>query len=140
MDVSAVITRLAAQLSGFVVVAGAADLDAAIELAPATPAAYVLPLAETADAPALISVHEQRVVQAFGVVLVVSNLRDATGAAAAAELATRRQAVRAALVGWVPDAATGLPVGFTGGRLLQFRDGRLWWADDFELTTYYRTP
>lgn len=135
MDVTPIITRLRGQLAGagFVTIAGAADLDAAIEGAPSTPAAYVLPLAEQGEAPDLAGRHHQRLVQAFGVVLVVSNLRDATGAAAAAELAARRQAVRLALLGWAPDASNGEPVAFSAGRLLQFRDARLWWTDEFRL-------
>lgn len=135
MDTSAVIARLAAQLSGFVVVAGAADLDAAIETAPAAPAAYVLPLAESAAESDLATLVHQRLVQEFAVVIVVANLRDARGAAAAAELTARRAAVRAALLGWVMDAATGEPVTFVTGRLLQFRDARLWWSDEYRVMT-----
>lgn len=139
MDVSPIIARLGAQAPGFVVIAGAADLDAAIELAPATPAAYVLPLAESAADSDLATIVHQRTALEFAVVLVVSNLRDAQGAAAAAELATRRAAVRAALLGWAPDAANGEPVSFTSGRLLQFRDARLWWTDEYRVMTDLRS-
>lgn len=133
MDVGPIIARLAGQLSGFPVIAGAADLDAAIETAPATPAAYVLPLAETADENDLAGIVHQRLVQDFAVVLVVANLRDARGAAAAAELAARREAVRAALLGWVADTPSGEAVTFVSGRLLQFRDARLWWSDEYRV-------
>jgi len=139
VDVTPVIARLAQQAAGFVVVAGAADLDAAIETAPATPAAYVLPLAESAAASDLTPVVAQRVVMSFGVVLVVANLRDARGAAAAAALERHRAAVRQALLGWVPDAATGEPVEYAGGRLLQFRDQRLWWSDEYRVVGYLRS-
>lgn len=139
MDVTPIITRLKAQLSGFVAVGGAADVDQAIEHAPATPAAYVMPLAESAEEPSLIGLHQQRLALDFGVLIVISNLRDPSGAAAAAELATRRAAVRTALMGWVPDADTGEPVFFVGGRLLQFRDQRLWWTDEFRVFTHYRS-
>lgn len=139
MDVSPFITRLAAQLTGFTAIAGAADLDAAIEALPNAPAAYVLPLAETAEESALLGVTDQRITQDVGVVLVVSNLRDAAGSAAAAELAARRLAVRGALVGWVPDPVNGEPVQFVGGALLQFAQSRLWWRDVFRVTTYYRS-
>ena len=140
MDVTPIITRLQAQLSGFVAIAGAADMDAAIEAAPATPAAYVVPLAETADDPDLAGAHHQRVLQEFGVVLVVANLRDATGRAAAVDLATRRLALRTALLGWAPDASNGEVVAFTSGALLQFRDARLWWRDVFRVMTDFRSP
>ncbi len=139
MDVTPIITRLRAQLTGWVAIAGAADAAAAVENSPATPAAYVVPLAETADAPDLVGVHHQRLMQEFGVVIVVSNLREPTGAAAAAELAARRLAVRAALLGWVPDASTGETVAFVAGRLLEFRDQRLWWTDEFRVMTDYRS-
>jgi hypothetical protein len=140
MDVGPVIARLGEQLAGFPVIAGAAALDIAIETAPpATPAAYVLPLAETAADSDLASIVHQRVVQDFAVVLVVANLRDARGAAAAAELAARRAAVRAALLGWVIDAAGGEAVTFVGGRLLQFRDAQLWWSDDYRVMTDLRS-
>ena len=67
--------------------------------------------------------------------LVVSNVRDTTGEAAAAELADRRLLVRAALLGWVPETAAGEAVAFAGGRLLQFREARLWWTDEWRVTT-----
>jgi hypothetical protein len=136
MDVTPFIARLRAQLTGFVLIAGSADADAARAHAPATPAAYVIPLAENASGSRLLSVHEQRLEQEFGVVLVVANLRDATGAAAAVELHTRRLAVRSALLGWVPDTTTGEPVEFTGGALLEFREQRVWWQDEFRLKAY----
>jgi len=139
MDVSPIVTRLQAQLTGFVSIGASADADAAIDNAPATPAAYVVPLTETPDAPDLVGVHHQRLAQAFAVVLVVSNLRDVTGAAAAAELAAKRTALKAALLGWVPDASNAEAVAFAGGALLQFRDQRLWWRDVFTVMTDYRS-
>jgi hypothetical protein len=140
VDVTPIVTRLRAQLTGFPVIAASADADAAIDTAPATPAAYVVPLAETAEAPDLVGVHHQRLLQEFGVVLVVANLRDATGLAAAAELQTRRLAVRAALLGWAPDASNGEPVAFTSGAILQFKDSRLWWRDVFRVFADFRSP
>lgn len=139
MDTTPIITRLRAQLAGagFVAIAGAAELDAAIANTPNPPAAYVVPLAETAEAPDLAGVHHQRVLQEFAVVLVVSNLRDPAGAAAAAELQTRRLLVRSALLGWAPDAASAEVVGFVAGRMLQFVDQRLWWTDEFRVMTDY---
>lgn len=139
MDVTPIIDRLKTQLTGFVLIAGAADLDIAIDATPNAPAAHVMPLAETAEAPDLAGLHHQRVLQEFGVVVMVANLQDATGSAAAVELHARRLAVRAALVGWVPDPASGETVAFTGGRLLQFFNQRLWWMDQFRVLTDYRS-
>ncbi len=138
MDLSLIVDHLRARLSDLRSVGTSADLDAAIEGAPALPAAFVLPLAESAVDMGLIGQTGQRIAQAFGVLHVVSNKRDAQGGAALEALTPHRRALRAALVGWVVDAATGEPVTFTGGRLLRLDgDGRLWWIDEFELTTYY---
>ena len=138
MDLSLVVTRLQATLVGMKGIGASADLDMAIDGAPPTPSAFVMPLAESAvDADTLGSTN-QRIAQLFGVVHVVSNRRDAKGAAALDDLKTLRLNLRAALVGWVPDAATGEPVHFRAGKLLQLDgDGRLWWMDEFELLTYY---
>lgn len=141
MDTTPIITRLRAQLAGtgFVAIAGAAELDAVIDSTPNPPAAYVVPLAETAEAPDLAGVHHQRVLQEFGVVLVVSNLRDPAGAAATTELQARRLLVRGALLGWAPDASSAEGVSFVAGRVLRFVDRRLWWTDEFRVMTDYRS-
>lgn len=139
MDLSLIIARLKAQLVGFKQIGGAAELAAATDGAVTVPAAFVMPLAENAEANAFLSSHEQRITQAFAVVLVTANRRDATGAAALQELAPLRGQVRAALAGWAPDEE-GLPVEMTGGRTLSLDgDGRLWWSDEFTLHTYYRS-
>jgi hypothetical protein len=139
VDVSPVIARLRANLTGFTVVAGSADLEAATASNATTPAAYVMPLAESAEPNDMLGLTHQRLTLEFAVVTVVANLRDATGAAATADLNGKRMQVRAALVGWVPDASNGEPVTFTSGRLLQFRDSQLWWIDDFAVRADYRS-
>lgn len=140
MDTSPIIDRLQSSLAntGWVLIAGAAELDAAIDSTPAVPAAYVLPLAETAEPSDLVSLHSQRVLQGFAVVVCVANLRDPRGAAAAGDLHTRRMAVRAALVGWAPVPTDGEAVSFAAGRLLKFEAQRLWWTDEFTVLTTYR--
>ena len=139
MNLSPIVEHLRTQLVGLRTVGASADLDAAIEGAVAMPAAFVLPLAETGRDTRLLGITEQRITQSFGVLHVLSNRRDAPGSAALADLTTHRAALRTALVGWVPDASTGEPVLFTGGRLMRLDgDGRLWWIDEFELITHYR--
>ena len=138
MDLSLIVTRLKAELSALRTVGASADLDAAIDGVVALPAAFVMPLAESASDMGQLSSTGVRIVQAFGVLHCVSNRRDAQGGAALDDLKTPRANLRSALVGWVPDEATGEPVTFTGGRLLQLDgDGRLWWIDEFQLMTYY---
>ena len=141
MDLTFVLDRLKSQLSGIRQFGGAADLDAAITGSVTVPAVFVMPQTEAAEkTPMATGVVRQTFTPNWGVVLVVSNRRDASGAAALGDLAPLRQTVRQALVGWVPDEATGEPVYGTGGRLLRMDgDGRLWWVDSFELKTYFRS-
>lgn len=139
MDLAPVITRLKAQLTGVKQVGGAAELDAAADVAPPMPSAFVMPLAETGEPPSMAWIHEQRIAREFSVVLVLANRRDATGAAATQDLHALRMQVRAALLGWSPDPGTAEAVSFTRGRLLRFSDGRLWWADEFQSFITYRS-
>jgi len=141
MDLQFVIDRLKAQLSGIRQLGGAADLDTALNGSVSVPAVFVMPQAEKAAVTDMVTgLVRQTFAQNWGVILVVSNRRDATGAAALTDLALQRQAVRLALVGWVPDASTGEPVYATGGQLLSLDgEGRLWWVDSFELKTYFRS-
>lgn len=141
MDLSLIIERLQAELTGLRRVGASADLDAAMAGLVATPTAFVVPLAESAESDGLLSSVDQRITQNFSVIHVLNNRRDAGGAAALHDLHAFRQALRTALVGWVPDATNGEPVLYTGGRLLRLDgDGQLWWGDEFQLTSYYRSP
>lgn len=141
MDLSLVEARLKATLTGVKSVGTSVDLDAAIDGVVAVPAAFVLPLADSATPMDMTGSTNERETQAFGVVHVVSNRRDAQGAASLSDLNTLRLNLRNALVGWVPDAATGEPVHRAGGRLLRLDgNGRLWWIDEFQLITYYWSP
>ncbi len=138
MDLTLITARLKAQLTGLRSVGASADLEAAMGGLVATPSAFVLPLAEAGSPPDALAGMGQQVVQTFGVVHGIKNVRDQAGSAALEDLAALRANLRAALVGWVPDAATGEAVRFARGRLLKLDgDGRLWWMDEFELTTYY---
>jgi len=138
MDLSLIVARLKTELTALRSVGASADLDAAIEGVVAMPAAFVLPLAESSRDMGMTGATGQRIAQAFCVLHVLSNRRDAQGGAALDDLKVHRLALRQALVGWVPDEATGEPVTYTAGRLLRLDgDGRLWWIDEFELTTYY---
>lgn len=138
MDVTAIIDRLRDQLTGYVHIGGAADAAQAYGNAIAAPSVYVIPLAETGDAPDTLGVYRQDMTQQFGVVLVMQNLRDATGAAAAGELNQRRLDLRAALLGWAPNATEGEPVMFVAGRLLEMQQQQLWWQDEFSFKTHYQ--
>jgi hypothetical protein len=142
VDLMAVVVQhLRTALPELRAVGGSADLDAALEGAVALPAAFVLPLLEQARPLKLLGLAAQRVTVTFGVLHVLSNRRDARGAAALTDLHTHRRALRAALLGWVPDAETGEPVTFEGGRLMRLDDeGRLWWMDEFKAHQDERQP
>ena len=121
-------------------VGGSADFSVAeAALRNKLPAAFVIPLAEQASpnssATTLVS---QRVNQQFGVILAASNLRDATGEKALADIYAVRQQVMAALLGWIP-AGERSGMEFSGGHLQDMSDQVLWWQDDFNLDIYLRS-
>lgn len=130
-----VIAHLKTSVAALKKVAGAVDFaSAGMDLKTNLPAAYVLPLAEKADPNQLADGVLQKVGARFGVVIAVSNLRDARGEQAHSGLDPLRSAVIAALLGWAPSDAHD-PVEFVSGRILNFADGVLWWQDEF--TTAY---
>lgn len=137
MDVTPYVTRLRTRAAAdFAVISASADLDAAVNAPGAGNALYLIPLAESADEPTLVGIHTQRIEQLFGVVLCIGNVRDATGTAAAQDLAIKRALVRLALMGWVPAPTNGEPVEFVAGQILQFKEQRLWWQDVYRVVTY----
>lgn len=115
----------------------AADFQSAVESNPIdTPAVFVVELEETA-APSQFSdvVVSQRVRAAVGIVLVVKNLSDAKGVAARGELRALRQLVKDQVFGWQA-AAMYDPFERGHSHLLAFRDGHVWWQDQY-LTSFY---
>lgn len=135
-----VIARLKAQVTGMREIDGASSLDAAMRGAVSCPSAYAIPLTETGRELAHTGPVDQLITVLFGVLIVLDTARTAQGLDVLIELEAKRSQVRQALVGWVPDEDTGEPVTFAGGELVQFQgDGRLWWSDEFVLTTYYRS-
>lgn len=118
-------------------VTGTADFAAAREGLKSVPAAFVLPLMDRASASDTQdeSVILQYVAERFGVVLVVSNVRDAQGANAHDDLQSLRDAVIDSLLGWQPSAGYS-PVEYGGGRMLALNGNDLWWQVDF-VTGYY---
>ena len=134
------IGRLKAQVTGMREIDGASSLEAAMRGAVSCPSAYAIPLTETGRELAHTGPVDQLITVLFGVLIVLDTARTAQGLDVLIELEAKRRQVRQALVGWVPDEDTGEPVTFAGGELVQFQgDGRLWWSDEFVLTTYYRS-
>jgi len=140
MDLSLepVIARLKAQVAAFQNrVGGAADLGAALRELKQEPAAFVIPQTERASGNTLENGVSQRVAARFGVVIALSNLRDARGEKAQTELAPVRLSLFAALLGWAPDVDRD-PCEYAGGKILRLSDRVLWWQDNFETAYYLR--
>ena len=136
MDLSPIVARLRAQLTGFLAVGSAADLDAVGNGVVPAPSCYLVPVGEVAQPNGITGGFTQRVDVSFMVVIVSRNLVDATGAAALAGLEVLRHAVKAALVGWAPDAGNGDQVEFVSGDLVRFEQQLMWWADNFKFSTW----
>ncbi|HEU0282327.1 MAG TPA: hypothetical protein VFQ99_00965, partial [Gallionella sp.] len=121
---------------GFRKVLGAADFAAARDDLKMPPTAYVLPLSDRAAPNALVGLRvHQQVIERFGVVLAVENLRDVRGAAVNAALETLRRATIDSLLGFQP-AADYDPIQYGGGRLLMLDVAVIWWQLEF-ITGYY---
>lgn len=128
-------TIVTAGIPEFRKVAGAANFAAARDDLKMPPAAYVLPLQDTAGANQLGGgAILQPVKEQFGVALAVSNLRDVTGVAAQAELERLRRLVIDKLLGFVPGTEYE-PLEYAGGNILMMDASVLWWQLRF--TTGY---
>jgi hypothetical protein len=104
------------------------------------PAAYVIPLVERAgDADRATMVVVQKKQITFGVVLVLSPLKDPRGGAPIDDMETPRTAVNDALIGWTPDGMEQHCL-FAEGRLQFVGNGLLLWMDSFRTREAIRKP
>lgn len=135
MDMSPIIGRLEIlKPATFRRVAGALELAAVKSVAPQqSPALFVIPAAESASRPGLITDFRQTVRTAFEVVIAVRAVNDPTGAAGADAVEACRAAVRASLLGWLPPDAFE-PIEFVRGALVDLSDATVWWSDQYALT------
>lgn len=125
---------------GLKLVAGAAQFQLAADSNPtATPAAYVLPMAESPGDRQFSGDDIQKFDVSVAVVLVLKTVADPKGGAVLDDLKTLRDAVKTSLLGWVP--LTGY-TSLSRGRanLLAFKDGHLWWQDTYHSSFYERKP
>lgn len=128
------------QTLGVKLIGGAAAFQQAAEKNPAaTPACFAF-LADENPLPGKFSGTDiQRVDVVMPVVLVVRNVADATGEAAASDLQPLRDAVKTLLLGWVP-LENWQPFQRGRGHLMAFRDGHMWWQDIYTSTYFERKP
>lgn len=119
-------------------VAGSADYDLAIESNTfSAPCAYVVELSKSSSPNTRINGHLQLVTVKFGVMMIVSNQRDATGHAAHEDLQAVSLEVWNALCGWQPLEAN-MPIEHLAGRSSGSYDLDRFWADVFTTQFYYQ--
>ncbi len=114
----------------------AADFQHAAENNPTvTPACFVIPMDETPSPNQLGDIVIQRVRATVGIVLVVRNLTDAKGVASRIDLDALRKKVKDQVYGWQAKETLD-PFERGASHLLAFRDGHMWWQDQY-ITMYY---
>jgi len=121
-------------------VRGALDF-AALKAPPADasmPAAFVMPNNTRPGPNQLVGGVRQRLAETVSVVLMVRNLSDHRGGAAAADLAdVLIPLVRGLLIGWQPHSSFGA-ITHAGGRLVGATDGLVSWMEDFTSDHWHR--
>ncbi len=139
MQLAPIAARLQAQVSALKKVGLAAEFDAARkDVRPVPPAAFVLPLRETASGNEIENAISQRVTAQFAIVYAAQNLRDARGGQAHEDLDAIRVAGKTALLGWQPDPNHD-PCEYVGGELLGLDGPLVWWQDVFATAFYLRS-
>lgn len=142
MDVQPIVHRLRERLADLQLreIDAAAGLDAAMRGNRASPALYVIPLAERATQIPQTGPVDHLEHRMFGLVMVLDTLDFSRDTGSVVNLETLRMRAKRALVGWAMDDETGEPVTYQGGELLDFPgDGHLWWSDEFVMTGYFRS-
>lgn len=134
--IDALIARIKNTVPDIKFVGGAAEFQTAADNAPkVTPAVFVIQLEETPSPSADANIVIQRVHAVVGIILVVRNVSDNTGAAALASTEALRKAIKDQVFGWQAKPELD-PFERAGSHLLAFRDGHAWWQDAYS-TIYY---
>ena len=133
--VEALKTRTNATFAGRI--AGAAEFalispDAKL----AVPAAYVIPLDDSAQPNGSDNGYSQIVRDGFAVIVVLSNTADEIGKSSVAQIQPIRNVLNAALLSWKPDAEHG-PIEYEGGQLLDIDRARLYYQFEYACETEF---
>jgi hypothetical protein len=119
-------------------IGGAADLPLVSGETLAVPAAFVVPLAESASPNTLSAGLHQVITNRFGVVVCLDNartedggLREKRGLTAALELAAIRTWLFSRLLNWKPTWAWQ-PLEYSASRLIDMDRAMFWWIYEFE--------
>lgn len=135
---AAIQDRLEDQVAAFAKVDDAAAFSQVSAKPAQSPTAFVLPLAEQAGPSRTVQIVSQELVERFGIVIATSNRRERHGGAAARDIASLVASVRAALVGWSPDADHD-PVEYAAGRMMQADQGFVWFLCEFTTRSELRS-
>jgi len=131
-----IIARIKATVPAIKLVGEAADFQTAVENNPKiTPACFVIPLQEMPERAEFAGAMLQQVAVAVGVIIVIRNVADTTGAAAKANIDTLRKQIKDQLYGWKAETQLD-PFERGASNLLAFREGHMWWQDVY-LTSYF---
>lgn len=131
--VEALKTRCVSQFTGRV--AGAAEyqqLDPAAKMT--LPAAYVIPLDDSAEPNTSDNGYTQVIRDNFAVIVVLSNTVDEIGKASISQVIPARNALFSALLAWSPDDEHG-PIEYEGGNLLSIDRARMYYQFEFSCET-----
>lgn len=118
-------------------IAGAAEFaalspDAKLSL----PAAYVIPLDDSAQPNTSENGYSQIVRDGFAVIVVLSNDADELGKSSVAQVQGIRNILNASLLSWSPDSEHG-PIEYEGGQLLDVDRSRLYYQFEYASETQF---
>lgn len=121
-------------------VGGAAEFASIRPEALPLPAAWVVRNAEKSDHAGL---HAENVTLSFDIIIAIENVRTHEQGDTDDMLLQYRLAVKNLLLGWEIEPDTR-PINFEGGRVVEYTDGDLYWADRYSLqaliTNYLPDP
>jgi hypothetical protein len=121
-------------------VAGAAEFAQVRPEVLPLPACWII---RAADSVRHAGERAENVTLAFDVVIAIANARTHAAGDTDDMLLCYREAVKDRLLGWEP-APDVRPIKFAGGRVLEYTDGDLYWADRYQfealITNYLPDP
>lgn len=139
MDLSLVVTQLRQYCPILKTVGGAADFDLGVETVvnpERLPAAYVIPLEDSAEDNEMQNGLLQQVRERCGIVVEVDNAIDRRGQTSSFQIETLKYAIFKSILNWRIDAVRAQKgIQYAGGRILTMDRARLFWQFDFELLT-----
>jgi hypothetical protein len=103
------------------------------------PVAWVYPSAAAGESSGRVNATRQRITTRIGVVFYLRPRANDPGGGKSADPIERLYTwLRGALIGWVPDPATGNPMEFQRGYLAGLDEGGVFWAEEYAIDHYHR--